>query len=382
MTSAWTAEHIASISGQPLPQAPVITAAEAAPLLPSLDLWDMWPVASADGRPAAIAGGELWMALSAPRRADPGERHFDARIRLLFRIDGGWRDLGNALPDDFGPGNREWAGSALYDPGAGAVTLFYTAAGIAGAGRRGYQQRLFQTRARLDVADGAPRLGGWTAPVESVASDDDVYVRAAAADGEPGKIKAFRDPAHFRDPADGARYLLFAASLKRSSSAFNGAIGLAVATDGGLAGWRLLPPLLHADAVNNELERPHAIVHHGRYYLFWSTQRSVFSDDGPQGPTGLYGMVAASFSGPYRPLNGSGLVFANPASEPAQAYSWWVTADLKVYGFVDLWGLRGRTTADDPALLRRQFGGTPAPVLRLALDGDSAVLCDSVAASR
>ncbi len=59
-----------------------------------------------------------------------------------------------------------------------------------------------------------------------------------------------------------------------------------------------------------------------------------------------------------------------------------MTADLKVYGFVDLWGLRGRTTADDPALLRRQFGGTPAPVLRLALDGDSAVLCDSVAASR
>ena len=72
------------------------------------------------------------------------------------------------------------------------------------------------------------------------------------------------------------------------------------------------------------------------------------------------------------PLNGSGLVFANPDAAPAQAYSWQVLHDLSVIGFVDRPGLLEEPA--DPALARRHFGGTPAPVLRLALEGDRAVL--------
>ena len=40
--------------------------------------------------------------------------------------------------------------------------------------------------------------------------------------GAIGTIKAFRDPAFFRDPADGCDYLLFTASLAASASAWNG----------------------------------------------------------------------------------------------------------------------------------------------------------------
>jgi levansucrase len=82
-------------------------------------------------------------------------------------------------------------------------------------------------------------------------------------------------------------------------------------------------------------------------------------------------MVADHILGPYAPLNGTGLVAANPASEPYQAYSWLVTGSLDVVSFVDLWGMQGRTRVSHPETLQTQFGGTPAPIFRLTLDVDS-----------
>ena len=74
--------------------------------------------------------------------------------------------------------------------------------------------------------------------------------------------------------------------------------------------------------------------------------------------------------GPYRPLNGTGLVAANPRAEPFQGYSWLVTGSLDVVSFIDLWGMMGRSRDSHPETLATQFGGTPAPVFRLRLDGD------------
>ena len=103
-------------------------------------------------------------------------------------------------------------------------------------------------------------------------------------------------------------------------------------------GWRLMPPVLSADGLNNELERPHVVKHGQLHYLFWSTQRHVFNPEGLVGPTGLYGMVSERLGGGWRALNGSGLVFSNPAEAPAQAYSWLVLPDHSVASFVDHWG--------------------------------------------
>ncbi len=139
-----------------------------------------------------------------------------------------------------------------------------------------------------------------------------------------------------------------------------------------LSSWQLQPPLLQADGVNNELERPHVVVSDGLYYLFWSTQTHTFSPDVAAGPNGLYGAVASRFPGPYRPLNGSGLVCGNPVEEPAQTYSWLVLPTLEVVSFIDYWGLQGRSLARDRTLLRAQFGGVPAPRFRLALAGETA----------
>jgi levansucrase len=104
------------------------------------------------------------------------------------------------------------------------------------------------------------------------------------------------------------------------------------------------------------------------------TQAGTFNPDGPIGPTGLYGMVSNQLFGDYEPINGSGLILANPREEPSQTYSWHVTKELLVSSFVDHWGLNGRSLADDPQLAAESFGGTPAPFVRLVLDGNRASL--------
>jgi levansucrase len=362
MTTAWTAEHVAALADQPLPAPGLIGEVDARRITPDLLLWDMWPLQLPDGTIAPVNQGSLWMVLAAPDRGDPILRHFEAKIRLLHLDAAGWHDLGDMMPAGLGDFEREWSGSALLEDDR--VTLYFTAAGYADR-PGGFQQRLAETSGTLQ-ADG--RITGWSPVRESVVADGTIYLAADRHEGAPGTVKAFRDPAFFIDPSDGARYLVFTATLAASDHAFNGTIGLARMDEAGT--WQLLPPIIHADTLNNELERAQIIAHQGLYYAFWSTQRSVFNSQGPVGPTGFYGMVADSIAGPWRPLNGTGLVIANPDEEPMQTYSWFATTELLVCSFVDHWGLRGRKPADNALVAAETFGGTPAPMVRIALDGD------------
>lgn len=367
--STWLARHVAAIDAHESTTIPLIDPAEQRPLIPGVDLWDMWPLQHADGSTARFDGWAVWFVLSAPALPDPDLRHGIARIRLLSERDGAWRDCGETLPTQLNPGSREWAGSSLFDPETGEVTLFYTAAGFRGEAPVTFAQRLVQTRGALVIHAGDARITGWSPAQESVRADNIGYMVVNQSEGIPGFIKGFRDPAHFRDPADGRTYLLFTGSLRQAQSDWNGCIGLAVALDEALTRWQLLPPLLGADGLNNEQERPHVVHRDGRYYLFWSTQRKVFAPGGPSGPNGLYGMVAPALQGPYAPLNGTGLVAANPEQAPYQAYSWWVTDELEVAAFVDLPGVAADGQVDSADWRRAHFGGMPAPRFRLVLDG-------------
>lgn len=355
MTSLWTARHVHRIA-EPLAPEVLIPAVRAGAGQGTLDparlYWDMWPLQDASGHRTVLAGRELWMALTAPDRGDPGLRHFEAKIHWLERVGEGWVDHGPVLPDLPVRYEREWAGSALYHEGT--VTLFFTAAGTASRAG-GYQQELWAAHAPVGE-NGWPQ--GWSDPAPLVTGYGAHYMPADAHEGAPGTIKAFRDPAYFRDPADGAEYLAFTASLAGSASSFNGAFGLARKR---AEGWVLIAPALQAEGVNNELERAHLVFHAGSYYAFWSTQTATFADGLGHAPGGLYGMVAGSMAGPWRPLNGSGLVLANPADAPQQTYSWFVDGELTVCSFVDL-------------LPDGSFGGVPAPLLRLTLDGETAGL--------
>jgi levansucrase len=320
-------------------------------VLPHHDIWDDWPVQEEDGSTAVVDGAELWMALSAPAVGDPEERHDHARIRLLGRTGDDWHDLGDVFPDGASLGSREWSGSAVRRPD-GTVSVFYTAAGHRGEPRRTFHQRVVEARPRLTTA-GLAR----DAEHRVLVHPADPYLPANEVDGGPGRIRAFRDPGWFRDPADGQEYLLVAASVPWRDG-FTGAVALARSEP---TGWTLLPPLLTADGVNHELERPHVVVHDSRYYLFFCTHAESFHP-GSSAPTGLYGFVAPALTGPYEPLNGSGLVLRNPSTHPDQAYAWLVLPDLRVESFVNY-----RPGPDVPA--RARFGGTVAPTLTLALRG-------------
>ena len=366
--TAWTASHVDAIRHDAANSAPLIRDNDFSRIDAELDIWDAWPIQDADGTPSLVGENQLWMALGSPRFADPDERHGHARIHLLSRSGEAWRHLGPAMPDGFSPGSREWSGSAVLDADRARVTLYFTATGRRGEPEPTFEQRLFEAKATLTGTDGNWRLDDWHGLREIVVRDPSHYMASDAGTGKVGSIKAFRDPAYFRDPADGSHHLFFAGSLAGSASAFNGVIGSAWAPAASAGDWRIAPPLLSADTLNNELERPHVVHSDGRYYLFWSTQRHVFNPEGPTGPTGLYGMVADRLAGPWRPLNGTGLVFANPPSAPTQAYSWLVLPDLQVASFVDDWG----SPPDQDGAKR--FGATFAPMLRLFLRGDAAGL--------
>ncbi|MBO9711729.1 MAG: glycoside hydrolase family 68 protein [Sphingomonas sp.] len=362
--------QVEAIGSQTPAGAPLIGEGDFKRIADDLDVWDAWPVQQRDGHPAALEDGTtLWMALGAPRFPDPDERHGHARIHLLARRGEDWRHLGPAMPDGFSPGSREWSGSAVLEPDGTTLTLYFTATGRRGEPTLTFEQRLYRAIATLDrESDKSPRLCHWRDLQEIVVRDPVLYMASDAGAAEVGRIKAFRDPAYFLDPASGAQYLLFAASLAGSSSEFNGVIGAAIAGDVEGKEWRILPPLVSADTLNNELERPHMLQRDGLYYLFWSTQRHVFNPEGPMGPTGLYGMVSERIDRGWRPINGTGLVFANPPEAPKQAYSWLVLPDLSVTSFVDEWG------AGESYSGPRRFGASFAPMLRLVLSGDGAWL--------
>lgn len=379
-TRAWTREQLAAGPDRP-DAAPVLGAADVARLVPSHDLWDLWPVRTPEGAVADVAGGQLWMALSSPAVDHPGVRHDRARVALLRRdARREWTHLGPVFPDGASPGSREWAGSAVLDPARGTVTVHYTAAGLRDEPAPTFRQGIYGARARLVVDGDDVALRDWTDHAELVRAEGHWYRPADEVTGHAGFIKAFRDPFRFVDPTTGDDHLLFTASMASSSTDFDGAVGIATHRGGDeLDGWEPHPPLLTADGVNNELERPHVVVHDGRYHLFVSTQARTFHP-GVTGLTGLYGWVADRLGGPYTPLNGSGLVFTNPPEEPFQAYSWLVLDDLTVYGFVDQHSLGGRQPEDlddDPDEARRHFGGTLAPPLRIELDGERARLTPS-----
>jgi levansucrase len=330
-------------------------------VLPHHDVWDTWPIQEEDGSVCVVGGAELWMALAAPAVGHPEDRHDRARIRLLARTGDRWQDLGDAFADGASPGSREWSGSAVRRPD-GTVSVFYTGAGVRGEAAPTFRQRVVEARTRLTVVDGSVRLERNTEH-RVVLHGQDPYLPADEVVGGPGRIRAFRDPGWFRDPANGREYLLVAASVPWGGG-FTGAVALADVTE---AHWTLLPPLLVSEGVNHEIERPHVVVHDGRYHLFFCTSRRAFHPAG-SAPTGLYGFVAPALTGPYEPLNGSGLVIRNPTAQPDQAYAWLVLPDLSVESFVDYLATDGQDPRlAGPETARAHFGGTAAPTLHLRL---------------
>ncbi|PSQ00144.1 glycoside hydrolase family 68 protein [Halobacteriales archaeon QS_4_69_31] len=380
--SRWTREQAARIERDESTVAPIVYPPEHRPN-EDVHVWDTWLLRDRHGEVVEVDGWRVAFSLTAPVETLPGKRHDIATIRYFYSADGREWEAGGSVFDGGALGQRQWAGSALYDDGD--LYLFYTAAGEQGADVLEYSQRI------AGAAGGRIRTGGDGVDVEGhwshevlLEPDGEWY---EAEEQSRGMIYTFRDPWFYEDPATGETHLLFEGNTPvppgsaecdghADQQEFNGCVGVAVSESGDPMEWELRPPILDGVCVNQELERPHVVRRDGRYYLFISSHEHTFAP-GLDGYDALYGYVADELGGPYRPLNDSGLVVTNPANAPFQAYSWMVyphDEDLLVQYFFNYYEFDGDSLDAighlPDAEQARRFGGTLGPTLRVTVDGD------------
>ena len=380
--SRWTREQAAGIMRTPETVTPVIEPPDVDPAS-DVHVWDTWLLRDRHGRVATVDGWRVLFSLTAPADLLPGKRHDVAEIRYFYSRDGREWHSGGVVFDGGALGQRQWAGSAVTL--GGDLYLYYTAAGDRQAGELTYSQRVAVAHGGTveTSAEGVHIAGPFRHEV-LLEPDGTWYEQASQS---RGMIYTFRDPWFFTDPATGETTLLFEANVPvpESSDAccgdagqqgFNGCVGLAVSPDGDPLEWELRPPILDSVCVNQELERPHVVLDDGRYYLFVSSHMHTFAP-GLSGYDALYGFVADSLRGTYRPLNGSGLVVTNPANVPFQAYSWMAfphQGEVLVQSFFNYYDFAGESLdgiADLPVFeQRRRFGGTLGPTVRLGVAGE------------
>lgn len=344
-----------------------------------LHVWDSWLLRNRAGEIATIDGWRVLFSLTTTADILPGKRHDSAEIRYFYSRDGEQWQQGGLVFEDGALGQRQWAGSALSDDGE--LYLYYTAAGEEGAPELTYTQRLAvgYGGSISTTEDELTIEGPWTHEL-LLEPDGEYYEQEAQSEG---MIYTFRDPWFFEDPNTGETYLLFEANTPiteghprngEEHAQFNGSVGVAH-SPGDPLDWTLQPPLLDAVTVNQELERPHIVVLDGRYYLFVSSHRHTFAPT-VAGFDGLYGFVADSLRGEYRPLNDTGLVLTNPGTLPYQSYSWMAfrhREEILVQSFLNYHDFGGSSLDQigdlSEAEQKRRFAGTLGPTVRVAVDG-------------
>ncbi|MFC4320026.1 glycoside hydrolase family 68 protein [Litchfieldia salsa] len=398
VTTNWTREQVSKIELNQDNTLPYTDISELEKFTPDHHVWDSWPLTDRDGNIASIKGWKVLFALSAPNDVLPGKVHDIATIRYFYSKNGkDWTLGGTLFPEGASLGSREWAGSAMTDDGK--IHAFYTATGHRGEAPLTFEQRLAMATGDIIADSNGVRFENWGDHKVILEPDGNYYqTKEQAQQGEGGGY-AFRDPMWFKDPITEKEYILFegnsggavgdrtfkqeyAGSSKYASENpvpagavhANGNIGIAEVVDGDPSNLKMLAPLMEANYVNEELERPHIIVKDKKYYLFTDTHINKYAE-GLQGPEGLYGFVSDTLIGGYEPLNESGLVLANPPENPYQAYSWLVLPNLNVVGFAHFGDLGDMSIGDvgnqSPEFQFSHFGGTLPPTVKLSIKGDT-----------
>lgn len=289
----------------------------------------------------------------------------------------------------------------------------WTSAHRAGTGASGVRRKSCRLSLPLSVTAStcsAPARGntrevtGFDKHNELLKPDGKLYQNAAQ-----NSHYTFRDPFTFQDPAHpGKTFMVFEgnSAVQRGDRACreedlgyqpgdpqaenlntvqdNGAhyqmanVGLAEADNADLSKWHFLPPLLSANCVTDQTERPEVYIKDGKYYLFTISHRGTFAS-GIDGPEGVYGFVGNGVRSDFEPVNrGSGLALGNPtnlnfpagnpfAPDPNQhpgafqAYSHYVMPNGLVQSFIDTVGTAGN--------FRR--GGTLGPTVRMDITGNT-----------
>jgi levansucrase len=388
-------------------------------------VWDSWPLTDAKADQFSYNGWEVIFSLVADRSLGFDDRHTYAELGYFFRrtgipasqrpANGGWTYGGLVFPpgasgevfdDQSFTHQTEWSGSTRIFAN-GRLKVFYTAVAFYrdanGADIKPADARIMMSPGKIR----ADRSGVWFTGFEKhheLLKPDGRWYQT----GAQNPFYNFRDPFTFRDPAHpGQTFMVFEGNtatqrgtracttadmgyrpgdpytetpdevMDRNAHLFMGNVGLAVARNKQLTKWRFLPPILSANCVTDQTERPQIYMKDGKYYLFTISHRTTYAA-GLDGPEGVYGFVGDGIRSDYQPVNhGSGLALGNPTNlnflpgrpfapdfnqHPGhfQAYSHYVMPDGLVQSFIDTIG-----THDN---FRR--GGTLGPTVRININGD------------
>ncbi|WLR58809.1 glycoside hydrolase family 68 protein [Guptibacillus hwajinpoensis] len=395
-TSNWTREDASKIVQNKDNTAPEINTKDLEQIAPDYHIWDTWLLRNKDGSIATVNGYKVIFSLTAPSDVLPGKRHDIAEIRYFVSKNGkDWELGGTVFNEEQALGSRQWAGSAMIEDGE--INFFYTATGRKGEEQLTYEQRLVKASADVDASKKGVEFTNWS-DHEVILEPDGEYYQTMEQSKQGDIAYAFRDPWFFEDPKTGEDYILFEGNsggtpaersveqehigsedfatveeVPEESKLFNGSIGIAKAENDDYTEFEIMPPLMEANSLNQELERPHIVTKGNKYYLFTDTHKNKFAP-GTNGPDGLYGFVSNSLTADYEPLNGSGLVVANPENEPYQTYSWMVMPNGTVVSFANFYDLNGLTIDELGAQSEQyqfdHFGGTLAPSLKLSIHND------------
>lgn len=322
-----------------------------------LDVWDSWPLQNADGTAAIYHGYHLVFALA----GDPKNGN-DTSIYLFYQKAGdtsidSWKNAGRVFKDSDKnvPGDpylkyqtQEWSGSAtLTDDGK--VRLFYTDfSGAPEDGGTGWgKQTLTTTQVNLSQDADSLHVDGVSDHKSIFDGDGKTYqnIQQFIDEGayQSGDNATLRDPHYVED--NGHKYLVFEGNTgtedgyqgedqlnnrayyggnenffqkersnllqspkKNLATLANGALGI-IELNNDYTLKKVMKPLITANTVTDEIERANIFKKNGKWYLFTDSRGSKMTIDGI-GDKDIYmlGFVANSITGPYKPLNRSGLV--------------------------------------------------------------------------
>lgn len=357
-------------------------------------IWDTMPLRDFDGDIVSVNGWCVIFTLTADRntnnpdfqdengnydiKRDWEDRHGRARICYWYSRTGkDWIFGGRVMAEGVSPTTREWAGTPILLNDKGDIDLYYTCV-TPGA-------TIAKVRGKIVTSDEGVSLEGFQHVKSLFSADGKIYQTE-----EQNAYWNFRDPSPFIDRNDGKLYMLFEGNVAGVRGTHEitqddmgsvppgyenvggakyqvGCIGLAVAKDLSGDEWEILPPLITAVGVNDQTERPHFVFQDGKYYLFTISHKYTFADN-LTGPDGVYGFVSDKLTGPYTPMNSSGLVLGNPSSQPYQTYSHYVMPNGLVTSFIDSVPWEGKNY---------RIGGTEAPTVKISLEGDRSFVVDT-----
>jgi levansucrase len=321
-----------------------------------LDVWDTWPLQNADGTVAEYNGYQIVFGLAGDPKVGS-----DTFIYMFYKKIGdtsldSWKNAGRVFKntDKLGPNDpilnnqaEEWSGSATLTSD-GEVRLFYTNR-HPWAPEQGFYGKQTLTTAQINVS----KANADTLKIDGVEDFKSIYdggngknyqtIDQAFGGGDYADNHTLRDPHYVEE--NGHKYLVFEAntgsetgyqgekslfnkayyggseiffqdeknkllqsSKKDLAEKANGALGIIELNDD-YTFKKEMKPLIASNTVTDEIERANVFELNGKWYLFTSSRGSKMTIDGIDNEDiYMFGYVSDSLNGPYKPLNGTGLV--------------------------------------------------------------------------